>query len=106
MRIGTAFLHVHRRRSFPFAITAVMISRCEHHGLVGAQLGETIVAPVRGKLCCELRVIFLQGHIATAISQFTNYHSLSPSSVAYFARRMIRLYSSTSCLLYTSPSPR
>src|SRR5689334_24069169 len=77
MGIGAASLPVYRRRALPLALAADVIGSRNHHGLIGPQLGKAIVAPVRGKLRRELRVILLQGHITTAIFELTNYHIAS-----------------------------
>ena len=74
MRVGSALGNVHRRVAFEFPVAAVVIGRGEDHGVVGAEFGETTVAPMGGDLRRELGVIFLQADVGTAVFEFSNNH--------------------------------
>src|SRR3954469_20148713 len=74
MRVGTAFLDVHRRLAFEFAVTAIVIGGGEHHGLIGTEFGESAVAPMRGKLRRQFGVVFLETDIGATVFELSYYH--------------------------------
>jgi hypothetical protein len=46
----------------------------EHHGLIGAETGKALIAPMGGELRRQLGVIFLQADVRTSIFQLSNDH--------------------------------